>query len=135
LNEEHKEYIRELLHENSRMTLYDIQSHLSVIALTDVSITAIHNAIIGFHYSLKVMTVQVVAANTPELQLARREYSLQYTAQVMAERNLVFVDEIGFTLSQRVNYGRSLIGTPARITVPFIRSRNVSVMAAMTRHG
>jgi hypothetical protein len=135
LTEEHKEFIRELLDENSRMTLSDIQSHLSAIALINVSIATIHNAIVGFHYSLKVMTVQVVAANTPELQLARRDYSVQYTAKVMAERNLVFVDEIGFTLSQRVHYGRSLVGTPARIIVPFIRSRNISVMAAMTRHG
>jgi hypothetical protein len=127
--------MRELLNEDSTMTLLDIQSHLRAIAEINVSLSTIHNAIIGFHYSFKVLTVQVVAANTPELILGRRAYAAQYTTQVMAERNLVFVDEIGFTLSQRVQFGRSLIGTPARINVPFIRSRNVSVMAAMTRHG
>jgi hypothetical protein len=45
------------------------------------------------------------------------------------------LDEVGFNVSMRKGYGYSLIGTPASIRVPSIRSRNVSVCAVMCRNG
>jgi hypothetical protein len=100
-----------------------------------VSLTTIHNAIKGFHFSLKILTVQTEAANTPELLVARREYSLAFSADVYENRNFIFVDEVGFKMSQRIRYGRALIGDLARIETPAIRTRNISVMAAMNRNG
>ena len=42
---------------------------------------------------------------------------------------------MGFTVVSRVNRGRSLKNNAARLVVPTIRSRNISVMAAIFRHG
>ena len=47
----------------------------------------------------------------------------------------MFLDEAGFKLSQRVSYGRSEKGEPASLFSPGIRTRNITVMAAMTRNG
>ena len=51
------------------------------------------------------------------------------------ENQFVFLDEFGINISMRARYGRALIGTRAVHRVPVIRSRNISVAAAMTVNG
>jgi hypothetical protein len=48
---------------------------------------------------------------------------------------IFFVDESGFCSSMRLHYGRALVGYPAHVTVPAIRSRNFSLAAAMSMNG
>ena len=49
--------------------------------------------------------------------------------------SFIFLDEVGFNVSLRINRGRSKIGTPATHVVRSIRSRNISICCAMTRNG
>jgi hypothetical protein len=100
-----------------------------------ISKTTVNNAIAGFSYSLKRLTVQVEAGVTDALKAERRVFSLWLLGEVIQGRTLIFLDEVGFKLSQRVSYGRSEIGEPARLVTPGIRTRNITVMAAMTRNG
>jgi transposase len=51
------------------------------------------------------------------------------------DSNIIFIDEVGFNVSMRSKFGRSLVGTRPIQVVPTIRSRNVSVCCAMNRHG
>ena len=55
----------------------------------------------------------------------------------LAEEDVEFLwlDEVPFNLSMRVSYGRSLVGTRAEDRVPKIKSKNVTVMAAMNTRG
>ena len=48
---------------------------------------------------------------------------------------IIFVDEAGFNLSMRRSRGWSRVNTEARVTVPFTRSRNISVCAAINANG
>jgi hypothetical protein len=48
---------------------------------------------------------------------------------------IIFIDETGFCVSMRLRQGRSRKGTPARIKVKSVRSKNISVVAAMSIGG
>jgi hypothetical protein len=48
---------------------------------------------------------------------------------------IFFLDELGFNVSMRTRFGRSLIGTTPIETVPAIRTRNLSVCSAIRRNG
>jgi transposase len=133
LREEHIVYIQGLLDEDATLTLKNIKDKILENFGIHVSKSTVHNSIVGFHYSLKILTVQCANANTEANQHARRIYSENYCEKRNQERNFIFVDEIGFKVSQRINYGRSHLGEPARYETPVIRSRNITVMAAMTR--
>jgi hypothetical protein len=134
LQEEHIIFLKNLLAEDCTVTLKNIVQKFEENGLI-VSQTTVHNAIAGFSYSFKRLTVQVVAGVTEALKAERRVFSVWLLDQVIQGRNLIFLDEVGFKLSQRVSYGRSEKGDPARLISPGIRTRNITVMAAMTRNG
>ena len=134
MQEEHITYLKDLLAEDCTLTLKHIVQKFEENGLI-VSQTTVNNAIAGFNYSFKRSTVQVVAGVTEALKAERRVFSVWLLDQVILGRNLIFLDEVGFKLSQRVSYGRSEIGDPARLISPGIRTRNITVMAAMTRNG
>ena len=48
---------------------------------------------------------------------------------------MIFVDEVGFSVSTCHKRGRSVAGASAIVTVPEARSRNISVFAAMNKYG
>ena len=66
----------------------------------------------------------------------RATYAQEYLNLLSSfdEANIVFIDEVGFNVSMRTLYGRSLIGTKAIHKVRSIRSRNVSVCCAITKN-
>jgi hypothetical protein len=59
------------------------------------------------------------------------EYAEWYLG-LAPNRNIIFVDELGVNISMRLPYGRALRGKRAEGTTPAIRSRNISIIAAMT---
>ena len=63
LQEEHIIYLKNLLAEDCTVTLKDIVQKFEENGLI-VSRTTVHNAIAGFSYSFKRLTVQVVAGVT-----------------------------------------------------------------------
>jgi len=50
------------------------------------------------------------------------------------ENNIVFIDEVGFNVSMRTLYGRSLVGTRAIHKVWFLRSRNILVCCDISKN-
>lgn len=62
---------------------------------------------------------------------ARTFYELE---EMFSDRNIFFIDEVGFQVSMRVTKGRSLIGSTPNIRVPNIRSRNISVCCAISKY-
>jgi hypothetical protein len=134
LQEEHLTFIKDLLAEDCTLTIKDIVLKFEENGFF-VSATTVTNAIVGFNYSLKRLTVQVSQAVTDALKEERRVFSHWLLEEVNQHNSLIFLDEVGFKVSQRVSYGRSKRGDPARIISPGIRSRNITVMAAMTNNG
>ena len=135
LTEAHCAYLRDLMAEDATISLARMRDQLEIVDGVQVSLTTIHNAIKGFAYSFKVLKKQAQAAVTPALMAERRVYSQWLMDSVIEHRNIVYLDEVGFTVTSRVNCGRALKNQPARLVVPSIRSRNITVMAAISRYG
>ena len=135
ITEEHCVFLRELMEEDCTVTLEYMQEQFEVVDGLRVGLTTIHNRIIGFHFSFKVIKKQCMAAVTEAVKEQRRQYSQWLMNAVMEGRNLVYLDEVGFTVSSRVNRGRAEVGESARLEVPTIRSRNVSCISAIHRTG
>jgi hypothetical protein len=55
--------------------------------------------------------------------------------ETFREAKFVFVDEFGVNVSMRCRYGRSMVGKRAVTSVQSVRSRNISVCAAMNVEG
>ena len=135
LTQDHLEFIQEIIDGDATITLLAIQEQLHAVTGLIVGITTIHNAIAGFNYSFKRLTRRASASLTAERIEERRNYSQWHVRQIINHRNMVYVDEVGFQVSSRVSSGRSKAGTRAIATVPTVRSRNISVMAAITKYG
>jgi len=102
-----------------------------------VSLSTIDRALRQFHYTLKGVTLvpeRRICESTVEL---RKLYSATFRELEVNEddKNIVFLDEVGFSVVTRPRRGRSRGGQSAYVTVPAARSRNISVVAAMNKYG
>ena len=89
------------------------------------------------HYSLYKVSF-VPARRNIETTIDNREiYALEFRSleESIEDKNLIFIDEVGFAVSTRTSKGRSLIGTQANLSVPAVRTRNISIFAAMNKYG
>ncbi|XP_035908216.1 uncharacterized protein LOC118510467 isoform X1 [Anopheles stephensi] len=102
-----------------------------------VSSTTIAREIKGFNYSLKMVKLLPERRNTPTTVEERKHYATQFyeIARGIPDNGLIYLDEVGFNVSMRTLKGRSQRGTPATITVPQLRTRNISIICAMHRYG
>lgn len=101
----------------------------------NVSIMTISRYIKTFNYTLKSLTLLPQRRNDDKSINAREIYAVKFYEIIseIDERQIYFVDEVGFNVSMRSKRGRSLKGTNAVQTVPGIRSRNISVCCSMTK--
>ena len=133
LNSDMINYIKHCIDEDASTTIKVIQANLlNVYALT-VSRSIIDRAIADFCYSFKRLVLVPAARNTTRAIETRYVYAHAYLR--LNEEKVLFLDEFGVNCSIRKSYGRSLIGTSPRKEVRSIRSKNMSVSAAITRKG
>ena len=123
------------MEEDCTVALEFMQEQLEAVDGLRVGLTTIHNRIVGFHYSFKVVKKQCFAAVTKAVKEQRRKYSRWLMNAVMEGRNLVYLDEVGFMVSSRVDRGRAEKGESARLEKTPIRSRNISCISAIHRTG
>lgn len=93
------------------------------------------NATLGFRYSVKRIQTMAVAGDTEENWQRRADFAPWLINCDFDDNRTIFLDETGFNVSMRRISGRSLVGQPARVKVPCIRSKNISVMAAISGVG
>ena len=136
LNQEMCDYIQELIDEKSCITLVEIKELLRAISEVNVSLATIQRAIKDFNYSFKRMVFRPLAGDTEEvLLLARQTFSTWMLRQYHERKINFFIDETGFKVEMRSQYGRAKKGMNAEAIIPHIRSRNISVAAAMSSAG
>ena len=76
-----------------------------------------------------------VQGETEALWIERQQFSIWFRVQHDEGETIFFVDETGFKIEMRTQYGRSKRGINAEGQIPNIRSRNISVVAAMSSTG
>ena len=108
------------MEEDCTVTLEFMQGQLEAVDGLRVGLTTIHNRIVGFHFSFKVVKKQCIAAVTEAMKEQRREYTRWLMNAAMEGRNLVYIDEVGFMVSSRVNRGRAEEGESAHLETIYI---------------
>ena len=103
----------------------------------NVGTSTIERCINEFHYSLKITTIVPERRNTPNTINERHSYAVRFNDLLLNgdDKRFVFLDEVGFAVSTRPKRGRSPIGTSAYVSTPAVRTRNISVIAAMNKYG
>lgn len=137
LSAEQKDRIRQLVDADATVTLNALQRKVCEEMAISVSTSTINRCLDEFHYTVKTLNVVPVRRNCESTIATRVTYGTEFQNVLfdVGESRIVFIDEVGYNVSQRVRFGRSQRGTPARISVPQVRSRNISVIAAMTANG
>ena len=90
-----------------------------------------------FHYTIKSLVPQPIRRNCEQTLDQRQKYAEDFRQleSEIGDRNIVFIDEVGFSVSTRPKRGRAPRGVSPTVLIPNARSRNISVIAAMTRNG
>ncbi|KAF7692219.1 hypothetical protein CDIK_2440 [Cucumispora dikerogammari] len=101
-----------------------------------VSLSTIDRCIREFHYTLKDITIVPEKRNTDSTIATRLEYAKKFQKIEIEyeDKNVVFLDEVEFCYSARTKRRRSVVGTSAYVNVPAVRTRNISVLAAMNKY-
>jgi len=131
LTEEAKNVIMNRIHDDVSTTLKEIQIEVENKTSIKTSTTTIHRAIKGFSYTFKRVSLIPAQRNAVSNIGVRRDYASAF--MLLSVDKIIFLDEMGVNCSMRRRYGRSLAGTTPRKVVTTIRSRNISISAAISR--
>ncbi|KAF7694654.1 hypothetical protein CDIK_2066 [Cucumispora dikerogammari] len=101
-----------------------------------VSISTIDRCILEFYYTLKDITIVSERRNTNSTIATRLEYARKFREIKIEyeDKNVVFINEVEFCYSAITKRGRSVVGTSAYVYVSAVRTRNISVLAAMNKY-
>lgn len=134
---ENSTFIKQLIEEDCGITLSCIKQKLFEKFNINVSISTISKYINEFNFSFKRVSLIPERRNDAQNIEDRAVYARNYLSILGAidDANIIFVDEVGFNVSMRTLYGRSLIGTRANHQVRNIKTRNISVCCAISKTG
>ena len=136
LSEEQIDSVKDWLDEDCTLRLDDIRIRIREQFNIVVSIPTVSKYITAFHYSFKRLCLRPIPALTEESFERRRVFAEWYIRQNGNQREFIWADETGFKVSMRPHYGRALVGqTPIKQGATRIRTRNITVMAAMNANG
>ena len=82
---------------------------------------------------MKRLHVVPVAAIQKNLWELKKQYCLWYLGVQNGDRSIIFLDEVGFCVTMRTSRGRAKSGKKAILTGPAIKSRNITVIAAVCK--
>ncbi|KAG0423398.1 Histone-lysine N-methyltransferase SETMAR, partial [Dictyocoela muelleri] len=89
------------------------------------------------HYSLKRLTLIPVARNTESTIEKRKEYEREFSSLLTENsfESFIFLNEVGFSVTSRIKYGRSIKGTRAYQGIRSVKSKNFSVISVVNSAG
>lgn len=137
LNDANKLSIREWVDDDCSITLARLKQKCLSELNVNASEKTIGRCLDGFHYTVKRVDILPERRNTEEVRVSRAEYARRFMdVLTQTDHNLIFyLDEAGFSVSMRARRGRSARGTRAVQVVAAIRTRNISLMCAMSKRG
>jgi len=128
--------IEQLVQFDNGMTLARIKENLFDEFNIHMSLATISGHLHTLKITLKRRGVIIERVNDPTRLEMRKNFATQFltNADLNDDKN-VFVDESGFNLHMRRNYGRSLRGHRVSVVVPTIRGRNITLLSAINGSG
>jgi len=131
LDQEQQNQLKEWCDLDCQRTLEDYSNLIEDKYGIKVSKSTINNYLDSLHYTIKRTSVVPIRRNCDSTINTRYEYAMKFMLMDRNREKIYFLDECGVSVSTRTNYGRSLRGTRANLTVKSIRGKNYSVCAAM----
>ena len=133
LTPEDADRLKSWLDEEPQLTCRALRAKLIEETGKTVSEETIRKCTIGFHYTLKRVYRTAVNADFPNTKQLRKDFARWFEDHAIGDgvRKLLFIDETGFKIEMRTNYGRSKKGEIIRIRTPRLRSRNHSAICAL----
>ena len=129
-------YIERKIEFDPTITLKELKLGLRTDIGTDLSIESIRKIILRLKITLKRTGLVLNRVNDPERICLRKEFATEFlTLAPIDDRRNVFVDESGFNLHMRRNYGRNYVGRRVAVRVPTVRGRNITLLSAMNSTG
>ncbi|KAF7687091.1 hypothetical protein CDIK_3072, partial [Cucumispora dikerogammari] len=123
--------------ENPILTLQESKEKVLITFNISCSTSTINRVLSEFHYTLKRLVLSPATRNSETTLIKRFEYSQNYRAreETTPAKNFIFLDEVGFQVVSRPKRGRALRGRAPVTYTPGARSRNISVVAAVSKRG
>lgn len=137
LTDEHREFLKKLVNEDATVTLEFLLEKLrDAFDDAKASASTIYNYITKVcKFSLKRISKWAMRRGLDEVKEQRYEWAKEYQDKLDFNKNCVFIDEAGFNISMRREYGWSAVGEKAVIKVPVTRGVNVSFLGAVCAKG
>ena len=135
LSETQKSVITQWVDGDCLLRLNQLKAKVADVYNIQVSNSCIGRVLRNFHYTIKKVNMIPDARNRSSTIEQHFEYSIHFRdlEQEIPIENFIFIDEVGFCVSTRPKRGRAVAGQRATTPVPFSRSRNILVVAAMTK--
>lgn len=133
LNLEQKNQIINWVTENTILTLEQLVIKVRETYNIVVSKSTIDRCLKSFHFTVKELVRVPIRRNCDETIEKRFSYSQEFRELQgrVSYQNIIFLDEVGFSVVTRPKRGRARRGESPYLLVPAARSRNISVLAAM----
>lgn len=137
LNEEKKEQIKNWVDNDPTITLKSLEKKIREKYGLIVYDNTIDRCLKNYHYSLKQLTVIPDTRNSVNTISKREEYGYIFSDHLINTEYqcIIFLDEVGFSVCSRTKRGRSRVGSSAIVTTSSIKSKNISMIAAMDKYG
>ena len=101
-----------------------------------MSVTSIFSVLRQLRITLKKCHLELDRVNSAPTISSRKEYALHFISCAPLDMaKCMFIDESGFNLHLHRTQGRSVKGHRAKIMLPTIRGRNVTLIAAINSRG
>jgi transposase len=132
LTEDQIEVVKTWIDVNLTITLAELVNLCETDFYSILSVSTMARYIEGFYYTFKRVNRIALSALTEVLIQERLHYA-EWFLNLPPNSNIIYLDEVGVNVSMRAEYGRSKSGRRAEGTVPVIKSRNITILAAMTK--
>lgn len=137
LTEEHREFLKNLITEDATVTLEFLLEKLrSTFDDVKASVSTIYKFITRkLKFSVKRISKWAMRRGLDDVKQQRYDWATEYKDKLDFNKNCVFIDEAGFNISMRREYGWSAVGEKAVIKVPVTKGVNVSFLGAICSKG
>jgi hypothetical protein len=132
----HFEALAHMVDARPDITLQQLQTRLLGEFGVNVTSKTISTALTKIGFTFKLLRPIPESRNTPETIESRHQYARAFMETgPINQRDIIWVDEVGFNLHLRRTHGRARRGQLASMVVPNGRGRNISIAAAMSEDG
>lgn len=125
-------FIEKMVEHNPSITLKDMAKSCAINLNEVISMQTINRYLRDLKITLKRSSIILDRVNDNERLKQRKDFATFFLTNASTDdRQNIFIDESGFNLHLRRNYGRSIAGKRSSIVVPTIRGKNITLLSSI----